>query len=220
MALGSQCLWFLVVWFWIWERECWNWGGIGLKHLTCQSVKKKTFPSFASNFSLNKNNLKWVAKMNVTPNTRGGANNGKLYWKLFTLLVHLFFKIFNGDNLIILMEICNMTILNPRIRWSSGQKVLPLLAWCLVQNSITDSLCTLLLVYWNNNGAWRFPRSFGFGNNSTWSLHNLSPMHSVISNSFGIHLHLSPKLMCSMVSTISCPEYSYSFTKKLWWWEI
>ena len=97
MALGSQCLWFLVVWFWIWERECWNWGGIGLKHLTCQSVKKKTFPSFASNFSLNKNNLKWVAKMNVTPNTRGGANNGKLYWKLFTLLVHSFFKTFNGD---------------------------------------------------------------------------------------------------------------------------
>ena len=36
-----------------------------------------------------------------------------------------------------LMEIRNKTILNPRIRWSSGQKVLLLLAVCLVQNSVT-----------------------------------------------------------------------------------
>ena len=41
--------------------------------------EKNPFLGFESNFSLNKNNLKLVAKMNVTPNTRGGANNGKLY---------------------------------------------------------------------------------------------------------------------------------------------
>ena len=154
MALGSQCLWFLVVWFWIWECEWWNWGGICLKHLICQSVEKKTFSWFCKQFQFKQEQLEMSCKDECNAKYKRRCKQ----WETLLKVVHFtcafpFLKP--------LMEIRNMTISNPRIRWSSGQKVLPLLAWCLVQNSITDSLCTLLLVYWNNNGAWRFPRSFG-----------------------------------------------------------